>query len=124
MKTQDLVLLPLTVYGTPSGNYDGSSDTDFAGDRQKAADFYFKSTGGTQSILFDVDDFVGVITIQATLDADPEVDLDWFDVYAFPQDSSATTAVISHSVTGNFTWLRARVTGFLGGQINSVTVTY
>jgi hypothetical protein len=122
MKTQDLVLIPATVHGTPSGNYDGSS-LDFDGTRQKASDYYI-SKSGTQSVLFDVNDFIGDVTIQGTLDADPEVDNQWFDIYEFPDDSSATTATISHTVKGNFTWLRARVTNFTGGTINSVTLTY
>jgi hypothetical protein len=123
MKTQDLVLLPLTVYGTPSGNYDGSSDTAFAGNRQKAVGYY-RRPSGIQTVQFDVDDFVGNITVQATLDDDPTVDSEWFNVFAFPEDSSATTADVSYSIKGNFTWIRARVFDFLGGQINSVTVTY
>jgi hypothetical protein len=122
MKTQDLVLIPATTHGTPSGNYDGSS-LDFDGERQKAADYYI-SRSGTQSVLFDVDDFVGDVIIQGTLDADPQVDGQWFDIYEFPDDSSATTATISHTIKGNFTWLRARVTNFTSGVINSVTLTY
>ena len=122
MKTQDLVLIPATVHGTPSGNYDGSS-LDFDGTRQKASDYYI-SKSGTQSVLFDVNDFIGDVKIQGTLDADPEADVQWFDIYEFPDDSSATTATISHTIKGNFTWLRARVTNFTGGVINSVTLTY
>jgi hypothetical protein len=57
------------VYGTPSGNYDGSS-LDFDGTRQKASDYYI-SRIGTQSVLFSVDDFIGDVVIQGTLDADP-----------------------------------------------------
>jgi hypothetical protein len=119
MKTTDLTLLPLTVYGTPSGNYDGSSDTDFAGDRQKAADYYRRRTG-LQSVRFVTQDFEGTITVQATLDADPQHDADWFDVYEF----SAGTADVSYPIKGNFTWMRAQVSEFSGGQITSVTVTY
>lgn len=122
MITETLELLPLTQFGVPSGNYDGSSLT-FSGDRQKAANFYIRRSG-LQSVRFVLDDFVGTITIQATLDPDPETDGQWFDVYEFPDDSSATSANISHSITGNFTWMRARVTGFTGGTINSVTLTY
>lgn len=123
MITETLELLPLTQYGIPSGNYDGSSDTTFAGDQQKASNYYQRRIG-VQSVRFVLDDFVGAITIQGTLDADPQDDSQWFDVYTFPDDSSATSANISHSITGNFTWVRARVTGFLGGTINSVTLTY
>ena len=122
MKTTDLVLIPETVYGTPSGNYDGSS-LDFDGTRQKASDYYI-SRIGTQSVLFSVNDFIGDVVIQGTLDADPVADDQWFDIYEFPDDSSATTATISYAVKGNFTWLRAQVKNFTGGTINSVTLTY
>ena len=60
MKTTDLTLLPLTVYGTPSGNYDGSSDTAFAGDRQKAADYYVSGLG-IQSVRFKLKSFINIL---------------------------------------------------------------
>jgi len=120
MKTTDLTLLPLTVYGTPSGNYDGSSDTDFAGERQKAVDYYRRRTG-LQSVRFITAGFEGTITIQATLDADPQDDADWFDVYEL---SGPVTTDVSYPIKGNFTWIRASVSGFVGGEITSVTVTY
>ena len=123
MQTQDLILLPLTVYGTPSGNYDGSSDTDFDGNRQKAVGYY-RRPSGVQTVQFNVDDFDGSITIQATLDDDPTVDSEWFDVFEFPDDSSAITADIAYSIKGNFTWMRARVAGFQGGRINSIILSY
>ena len=115
MKTQDLVLIPET-------EYDGST-SDITGDRQKAASYYPTGTG-LQSVLFDVNDFVGVITIQATLDSDPTADAEWFDVYTFPDDSSATTAILSHAVTGNFTWMRVRFEDFSQGTIQFVTISY
>lgn len=120
MKTTELTLLPLTVYGTPSGNYDGSSDTDFAGDRQKAADYYIRRAG-LQSVRFITDAFEGTITVQATLDADPQDEKDWFDVYDL---SGPITTDVSHPVKGNFTWMRATVSGFTGGEITSVVLTY
>lgn len=122
MKSQDLVLLPLTQQGTPSGNYDGSSLA-FNGDRQKAADYY-RTSSGTQTLMFALNGLQGRITIQATLDADPQVDLDWFDVYEVDATVVTSYSTFSHTVRGNFTWIRARVTEFLNGTITSVTVTY
>jgi hypothetical protein len=123
MRTQNLVLLPLTVYGTPSGNYDGSSDTAFDGTQQKAVSYY-RSRRSTQSVRFQLNEFVGTITIQGTLDADPETDGQWFDVYEYGDGSTQETGDFSETIKGNFTWLRARVTGFVGGTITSVTLTY
>lgn len=122
MKTENLVLLPLTTYGTPSGNYDGSSDTAFDGDRQKAV-AYYRSRRSTQSVRFQLSGFVGDIIIQGTLDADPQGIDQWFEVYKY-QSPTAGSADFSQGITGNFTWLRARVEGFTGGTITSVTLTY
>lgn len=127
MKSENLVLLPTTEYGTPSGNYDGTS-TSFAGDRVKGVGYY-KSSSNSQTVRFIVDEYVGTITIQASLDEDPVIDSDWFDVYEFPGDSAqdgstAISADFSTSPQGKFTWIRAKVDGFLGGTVNSVTLRY
>jgi hypothetical protein len=123
MRTQNLVLLPLTVYGTPSGNYDGSSDTAFDSDQQKGVGYY-RRRSSTQSVRFQLSEFVGIITIQGTLDAYPETDSQWFDVYSYGDGSSQETGDFSQTLKGNFSWLRAQVTGFVGGTITSVTLTY
>jgi hypothetical protein len=123
MRTENLVLLPLTVYGTPSGNYDGSSDTAFDGDRQKGVGYY-RRRRSTQSVRFQLNEFVGSITIQGTLDSDPQTDSQWFDVYSYGDGSSIETGDFSQTIKGNFAWLRAQVTGFVNGTITSVTLTY
>ena len=64
-----------------------------------------------------------LITVQATLDADPAT-VQWFDIAAYGNATTPVTAVYSDSVLGNFTWLRAAVTGFAAGNINVVTATY
>ena len=127
MKTDSLILIPTTEYGIPSGNYDGISDF-FFGDRKKGV-AYYRGNGSTQTVRFRTDEFIGTITIQASLDADPIDESEWFDVYTFPGDSSqdgstAISADFSTSLTGNFAWIRARVTDYTGGTINSVTLIY
>jgi hypothetical protein len=120
--TTTLELLPQTVYGTPSGNYDGSS-MDFNSDRVVAASYY--RVANEQTLRFDLNDFTGVIRVQASLDDDPSSDdHNWFDIYTTPEDSSAITMFGSVNVRGNFTWIRCKVTGFDGGTINSFTVVY
>ena len=59
MKTTTLQLLPTTSYGTPSGNYDGSS-LDFNGDREQAANYY-GGFGDLQTLAFFVEAFEGRI---------------------------------------------------------------
>lgn len=121
--TTTIELLSQTVYGVPSGNYDGSS-LDFRGNRQEAADFY-KVSHGVQTVRYNLDDFQGELTIQATLDDNPSIeDPNWFDVYTLPSDSSAITTYSSANIIGNFTWMRVKISNFTGGTINFVTLVY
>ena len=122
MKTTTLQLLPTTTYGTPSGNYAGSS-LDFSGDRQQAANYY-GGFGGLQTIAFYLTNFEGKIHIQASLDSDPTADEDWFLVNEFDTTSSASSENFARNITGNFTWIRARVLDFTAGTIIYVTMSY
>lgn len=127
MKTTNLVILAETVHGIPSGNYNGITET-FSSDRVKAVGYY-KSSSISQSIRFRSNDFVGTVTLQASLDNDPQADTDWFDAYTFPGDSavdgsSAITTDYSITLQGNFTWIRATVENFTGGNIGPITITY
>jgi hypothetical protein len=125
MAVTTVTLLPSTTYGTPSGNYDGSSQ-DFIGDPQKAANYY-RGRGSTQTIRWVYLGFQGKVTIQATLDNDP-ADSRWFEVAATgddsTDDSTTITATYIEAVMGNFTWLRAVVTNFKDGTIEVVQATY
>jgi hypothetical protein len=122
MKTTTLQLLPTTTYGTPSGNYDGSS-LDWAGDPVKAADYY-GGFGQLQTLAFYLTNFVGIIQIEASLDADPVLDSQWFRVYDFNSIASPTTNNFSTNITGNFTWMRARVELFTQGSITKLMMSY
>jgi hypothetical protein len=121
MKTTTLQLLPSTTYGTPSGNYDGSSQ-DFSGVQQQAANYY-GGFGGLQTVAFFLNQFQGRIKIEATLDSQP-VEAGWFRVYEFNSTQSATTNNFSTNITGNFTWIRARVEDFDAGTIQKVMLSY
>lgn len=124
MKTTTLQLLPTTTYGTPSGNYDGSS-ADFAGVPQKAANYY-GGFGSLQTIAFFLDNFSGIIRIEASLESNPSTEQDWFRVDELDStyDSSLSTINISRNITGNFTWIRARVLDFYNGTIFKVMMSY
>jgi len=122
MKTTTLQLLPTTTYGTPSGNYDGSS-ADFNGNQQQAADYY-GGFGDLQTIAFFLQGFQGRIRIQATLDSVPALDQQWFPVSDFDSTGSPTTENFSRNITGNFTWIRARVEDFEAGSIEKIMMSY
>jgi hypothetical protein len=116
-----LALLPLTVYGTPSGNYDGSS-TSFIGNAIPAANYY-AGQGIIQTLTYTGNAFVGVITVQATLNENTPQSA-WFDIDTYGNANVATTDTESNSIMGNFSYLRAKVDNFTAGNITSVTAAY
>ena len=65
--------------------------------------------------------FVGIIKAQASLATSP-TESDWFDVmdteYGDGTNPISTTAV--YNFTGNFVWVRFRVSNFSAGSINRV----
>ena len=115
-------ILATTVYGVPSGNYDGSSQ-DWSSDPVTAANYY-RGRGGVQTITFGVSGFEGIMYLEACLDDDP-AEANWFTTYIYGDGSTIPlTDYHPATVTGNFTWMRIRVTGFSGGTINATTITY
>lgn len=121
MSITNLTLIGTTTVGTPSGNYDGSTDH-FDGDYQKAVNYY-AGQGSIQTVFIRVTDFTGVITIQATLHDDPGV-ASWVDTYVYDSASSVVTDYHPVSLTGNYTFIRAAVTQFQAGTIEFVTLSY
>ena len=122
MQTTTLQLLPTTTFGTPSGNYDGTS-TFFAGDPQKAADYY-GGFGQLQTLAFYLLNFQGIITTECTLDSDPTQDSQWFTTNVYDASASPVTSNFPVNITGNFTWIRAYVSNFQAGTITKLAVSY
>jgi len=122
MSITTVTLLPFTIYGQASGNYDGSSQ-DWHGDPGKAANYY-RGQGGIQTITFGVNNFAGLVTLQGTLESDGNV-AEWFDLYEYGDPSTIYPLTDRHpvTITGNFTWLRIFVNEFWSGNIN-VTANY
>jgi hypothetical protein len=118
--TTTATILGTTVYGTASGNYDGSSQ-DWSSDAAQAANYY-RGRGSVQTVTIDMSGFEGVIVLEATLDADPH-SATWFDTYTVTAESPLTDRRVA-TITGNFTWMRVHVREFDSGIINFVTITY
>ena len=114
-------LLPLTTYGTPSGNYNGTSQH-FYGNAVQAANYY-AGRGFTQTALIQTTGFQGVITIEATLDSWVE-QANWFKVEVYGNANIATTDTQSIQMLGNFVWLRANVSSFTAGTVNTANVVF
>jgi len=115
-------ILDTTVYGVPSGNYDGSSQ-DWFSEPAKAANYY-RGQGSIQTVTFTVQGFEGVMHLEATLSANP-AEAVWFDTFTYGDGSTIPlTDYHPEAIVGNFTWMRVRIEGFSGGTINSVVIAY
>lgn len=114
--TQNLV--PALEYGVPSGNYDGGYN--YVGNAVPAANYY-GGQGAVQTILYDVDVFQGNISIEATLN-DLQDSASWFEIASLL--AANVSAVIPQTAYGNFTWLRAVITDFAAGNVNTVDASY
>ena len=101
-------------------------------------DAYFGQTDGLHTIVVHLNDFIGQIVIQGSLETTPGNN-DWFDVQLsdgeFAVDVSgkitsvsveslvyinAETSRKAYNATGNFVWLRANITNWTAGTITSI----
>ena len=92
----------------------------YVGNAVPAANYY-GGQGAIQTILFDVDAFQGNISIEATLN-DLQDSAPWFEIANLI--AANISSVTSNTVVGNFTWLRATITDFAAGNVNTVTASY
>ncbi len=87
-----------------------SADSSFTYGEKSIGAGYHKLSNPLHTAIYEVQDFIGVIKIQATLSLYPK-DSDWFDVLGteigLGDDSSAWTSTNSVNFTGNFVWIRA-----------------
>jgi hypothetical protein len=109
MPSQSIVLLPQT-----------SSVGDFVSAPQKG-DGYYNLGDGLHTAVLSFSDFVGTVSIQATLAISP-TENDWFDV-----DSAVYTGTDSEKLDssqfvnfqGNFVWVRAKGT-LIDGTVTQI----
>lgn len=124
MAALSTTIVPSTTFGTPSGNYDGSTIT-FNSDNSKG-DGYLGYTDGLHTVAYYLNGFVGVITIQASLVTTPTTDADWFTVTngVIGDGSTAMSTPGFVNFTGNFVWVRINVTQFSAGTITKILYNF
>ena len=111
-------LVPALVHGVPSDQYAGGST--YIGNAVPAAN-YSGGQGAIQTILFDVAVFQGNISVEATLN-DLQESAPWFEIANLV--AANVSSVTSNTAVGNFTWLRAVITDFAAGNVNTVNASY
>ncbi len=116
-----VTMLDNVEYGSASGNYDGSSQL-FYSNAVPAANYY-AGYGSIQTIRYEFTGFVGQITVQATLNDLPD-QAKWVDISQRGDGVTSDSGVTTATVTGNFSWIRAKVEGFDAGTITLVSVSY
>lgn len=90
---------------------------------------YFGGSDGLHTVMYTYDsNFVGTITMQASLATEP-VEADWFDIDGtteqqteenpFYDGMNVMTQSIYHNFTGNFVWVRG-VVAIEAGQVDSI----
>ena len=121
MKTSSIILIPSTQFNVANENYDPVEDVSaFSGIPQKAAAYYSKDKS-VQTVSWHLGTFTGVLTIEATLDGAGDTS-NYFPIHTVT--GTALTEDDFMNLTGKYTWIRATITGFTGGNINKVVVGY
>jgi hypothetical protein len=120
MKTTSLTLLALTQYHTPSGAYDGAS-TGFDSSAVKGPSYYKSKSAATVAVFLN--NFVGTIEIQGTLDSDPAT-AEWTTLQTYGNTTTPTSTTTSSDIAGNIVWLQAKVNNFTSGTITKIAVSY
>jgi hypothetical protein len=85
----------------------------FPSNKEKGCGYYGISSGLHTVTYKTTQDYVGTVTMQATMSSNP-VETDWFPVkdtaktYLYNQNLQ-TTSTVALTFVGNFTWVRANV---------------
>jgi hypothetical protein len=82
---------------------------------------YYSGNADLQTFSWNIKNFKGSITFQATLVNDP-VETDWFNLQR--QSYNVETENKFLNVQGKFVYIRAKITGFTEGTINNIKVSF
>ena len=122
--TTTVTIIPTTSFGTSMGNYDGSA-TSFQSDNTKG-DGYYGFSDGVHTTQVRVTGFPGTITFQGSLATTP-TDADFVDISGAVLTGDGSTLVTNsfiYNFTGNFVWIRASITNFTAGSINTILLAH
>ena len=110
------------------------------GDKFKG-DGYYGRSDGLHTIQIDLNGFLGDVQLQGTLAIDPTAD-DWFTVRLGSGQTIDTTGKIFNAITskleytanetssktynftGNYVWIRAKISNWTDGTVNSIQLNH
>lgn len=98
-----------------------------AGEKFKG-DGYYGRSDGFHTVQVTVTGLIGNISMQGTLAVDP-VEGDWFDIpsamlTSADINSQYNTGSFMYNFTGNYVWVRASITNWTDGTINSIKLNH
>lgn len=105
-------------------------------------DGYFGGSDGFHTVQININEFIGKIEMQGSLASSPQ-ESDWFAVELGTNNMSmdttgliseenisnveyrfATTNIKSYNFTGNYVWVRAKVSDWTEGTVNSIRINH
>ena len=120
----------------------GDSTTESVTGSNFKGDGYYGRSDGFHTVQVDITGFIGRIEIQGTLAVDP-ADEDWFTVelgtgtqtidttgliveqgVSAVEYAEVTTNTKSYNFTGNYVWVRAKVSNWTDGTVNSIRLNH
>lgn len=113
MTTQSQTLLSSQTHG-------GDSTPETIVSEKLQGDGYYGRSDGLHTIQYSINGYTGTVQIQATLSITPSED-DWFTVLNFEHNQETTVSI--RSFTGNYVWIRAKIT-FTDGTVNSIILNH
>ena len=100
--------------GTASVEIDGTS---YKGDG------FYNYSDGLHTVAHYLLTFVGIVEVQGALTDDP-VEADWVTLDTRGDAVTPLTEDATYNFTGNFVWIRARVTEFTSGTITKIQLNH
>lgn len=103
-----------------SNTHAGDSAVELVVGVKYKGDGYYGRSDGLHSVQYTYNGFTGTIIIQGTLAVEP-VEADWFDVHTYSASNETSSKIASF--TGNYVWIRAKVS-YTDGTISSITLNH
>ena len=113
----------------------------YTGEKYKG-DGYYGRSDGLHTVQVDLNGFIGTVTMQGTLATNP-VEADWFTLVldsgkqsvdttglvatqsiTSVEYTSVTTNTKNYNFTGNYVWVRAYVSNWTDGTVNSIRLNH
>lgn len=126
MSSATTTLVQTVSFGVASGNYDGASTTWYSVATQAAG--YYNYSSGLNTVAYYMDKFfVGNANMQISLATYPGAG-DWVDLESTLVGNMNVSSTVPLSAivnfTGNYVWVRVKISNFSAGSILKIQYNY